>query len=207
MAPAQHQLMVFLKYVGTEGNGASGAGQRGTFGTGYGTATLYRKRVTRALRALAPQYITWPTAQERKDISRAIQNKYDFSHCVCIADGTLFPLAFEPQTEDAPDYSGRKYGYSLSTMIICDHLRRIRHYLAGYPGSAHDNRIFKETSISTEAEDHFNGMEYLVGDSAFENQWFMVSAFKKPRDMPIPSSQEKFNEKLASASSSLSLLS
>jgi DDE superfamily endonuclease len=37
----------------------------------------------------------------------------------------------------------------------------------------------------------------LVGDSVFENQWFVVSAFKKPRDQSIPRKQEKFNEKLA----------
>ena len=115
-----------------------------------------------------------------------------------IADGTLFPLAFEPQTEDAPDYSGRKYGYSLSTMVICDHTRRIRHYLAGFPGSAHDNRVYKSTQLAMAPGDHFGSMQYLLGDSAFENSRHMVSAFKKPRDQSIPSQHEKFNEKLAS---------
>jgi hypothetical protein len=58
--------------------------------------------------------------------------QYGFPHCVMIADGTLTstPLAFEPETEDAPNYSGRKYGYSLSTVIFSDHSkRRIHHYL------------------------------------------------------------------------------
>jgi DDE superfamily endonuclease len=197
MAPPQYQLMVFLKYVGTEGSGANNSNQRNTFGVGYGTSDVYRDRVTQALVELAPQYITWPNAEERKAISRSIQNKFDFPHCVGIADGTLFPLAFEPQTVDAPDYSGRKYGYSLSTMIICDHKRRIRHYLAGFPGSAHDNRVFKATKLAESPEAHFEAMQYLIGDSAFENQWYMVSAFKKPRDKPIPKNEEQFNEKLA----------
>jgi hypothetical protein len=35
-------------------------------------------------------------------------------------DGTLFPLAFRPRTEDAPDYSGHKHAYSLSALIVCD---------------------------------------------------------------------------------------
>lgn len=198
MAPPQHQLMVFLKYIGTEGAGASNANQRSTFGVSYGAADLYRRRVTRALRDLSSEYIEWPDTEERKVISKAIKIKYDFPHCVGIADGTLFPLAFEPQTEDAPDYSGRKYGYSLSTMIICDHLRRIRHYLAGFPGSAHDNRIFKATRLALKPDEYFDGMQYLLGDSAFENQWFMVAAHKKPKDQAIPKNQEKFNEKLAS---------
>jgi DDE superfamily endonuclease len=149
MTPAAHQLMVFLKYVGTEGAGANNSNQRNTFGVGYGSALKYRRRVTAALCSLKDQYIYWPDVEERKEMSRQIQRDFDFPHCVGVADGTLFPLAFEPQTDDAPDYSGRKYGYSLSTMIISDHKRRIRHYLAGFPGSAHDNRIFKATKLAT----------------------------------------------------------
>jgi DDE superfamily endonuclease len=197
MAPPEYQLMVFLKYIGTEGAGSSNANQRQTFGVGYGTSSLYRKRVTKALLSLREEYITWPDSNERKVISKDIQRQFDFPHCVGIADGTLFPLAFEPSTEDAPDYSGRKYGYSLTTMVICDHKRRIRHYLAGFPGSAHDNRVFKSTKVATEAPDYFDPMQYIIGDSAFENDWFMVSAFKKPKNQSIPRSHEQFNEKLA----------
>jgi hypothetical protein len=40
---------VFLKYVGTEGSGANNSNQRHTFSVGYGTAELYRERVTTAL--------------------------------------------------------------------------------------------------------------------------------------------------------------
>jgi DDE superfamily endonuclease len=197
MAPASHQLMVFLKYIGTEGAGSSNNNQRGTFGIGKGSADNYRQRVTLALKSLAKEYIKWPNKERRAVISEAIKRKFDFPHCVGIADGTLFPLAFEPQSEDAPDYSGRKYGYSLTTMIICDHTRRITHYLAGFPGSAHDNRVFKTTKLAKKPEQYFEPMQYLVGDSAFENHWFMVSAFKKPRERAIPRSHEKFNEKLA----------
>jgi DDE superfamily endonuclease len=110
----------------------------------------------------------------------------------------LTPLAFEPETEDAPDYSGRKFGYSISTVIFCNHKQRIQHYLAGYPGSAHDNRIFKNTKIAKRPNDFFAGREYCIGDSAFENAWFMVSAFKKPRGEVIPEAHEKFYKKLAS---------
>ena len=40
-------------------------------------------------------------------------------------------------------------------------------------------------------------MQYIIGDSAFENQPFMVSAFKKPKGSSIPHKHEQFNEKLA----------
>ena len=97
----------------------------------------------------------------------------------------------------APDYSGRKYGYSLSTMVICDHRRKIRYYLSGYPGSAHDNRVFRGTALKKNPSDFFGPTQYIVGDAAFENDWFMVSAFKKPTNQEIPQEQENFNKKLA----------
>jgi DDE superfamily endonuclease len=196
-APVEYQLMTWLKYVGTEGAGASNANQRNTFALGYGTAGVYRDRVTKAIRDISSEYIKWPNEEERLKIGREILKQYGFPHCVSIADGTLFPLAFEPETEDAPDYSGRKYGYSITTMIFCDHKRRIRHYLAGYPGSAHDNRVFKASRPAAKPDSHFTGREYCIGDSAFENSSFMVAAYKKPKGEAIPKEHEKFNEKLA----------
>ena len=195
--PVEHQLMTWLKFVGTEGSGASNHNQRNTFGIGYGTGSSFRRRVTKSIRSLKDQYYYWPGEPERKIIAKEIFTRYDFPHCVSIADGTLFPLAFEPETEDAPDYSGRKYGYSLSTMIFCDHKRRIRHYLAGFPGSAHDSRVFKASKVASDPKAHFADREYCIGNSAFENSWFMVSAFKKPKGVPIPEAHEKFNEKMA----------
>lgn len=196
-APVAHQLMTWLKYAGTEGSGSSNANQQNTFKIGYGTADVFRSRVTIALQSLSNTYYFWPDATERLKIGKEILKEYGFPHCVGVADGTLFPLAFEPETKDAPDYSGRKYGYSLSTMIICDNKRRIRHYLAGFPGSAHDNRIFKATKLVKDANTYFSEREYIIGDSAFENSSHMVSAFKKPKGEEIPRNHEQFNEKLA----------
>lgn len=140
-APVEHQLMILLFYLGVEGNGASNHKVRSGFSIGRGTAQKYRARATKALWSLRNQAIAWPQADERQAIAARIEREYKFKHCVGFVDGTLFPLAFEPQTRDAPDYSGRKYGYSLSTIIVCDDQRLIRYYLTGWPGCTHDNRI------------------------------------------------------------------
>jgi hypothetical protein len=193
-APVMHQLMVFLRFVGT---GDSQSDQRLVFHIGYGTTGLYRDRVTKALRSLKDRFITWPDAQERFELGYEANVRYSIPHCVAIADGTLFPLANEPETEDAPDYSGRKFGYSISTMIICDLNRKIRHYLAGYPGSVHDNRIFKDTVLATNPSLHFDPQQFILGDSAFENQWFVVSAFKKLPEKRLDEYEELFNAKMS----------
>ena len=50
-------------------------------------------------------------------IAQQIQQKFMFSNCVGLIDGTLNPFPYKPQMEDAADYSRCKYGYSLSTLV------------------------------------------------------------------------------------------
>jgi hypothetical protein len=80
--------MTWLKYVGTEGSGASNSHQQGTFGIGYyGTADVYRERVTKAIRSLAKEYVYWPKEEERQNILYEMLKQYRFPHCVlAIAD-------------------------------------------------------------------------------------------------------------------------
>jgi len=121
----------------------------------------------------------------------------DFPNCVRIADETLFPLAFEPETADAPDHSGRKYGFSITTMIICDYNKKIRYYLAGYPGSCHDNRVYNNTGFVKKPQDYFLQMECNMGDSAFANSPYMVSSFRKAKGELLEPDNESLNTKLA----------
>jgi hypothetical protein len=96
--------------------------------------------------------ISWPDRAERRiAITNQFREQYDFINCIAVADGTLFPLTYEPESDDAPDYHGQKYQYSLMTMIVCDDKRMIWYYLAGFPGCVHDNHIYRNTrfSIST----------------------------------------------------------
>ena len=97
--------MVLLRYLGTEGSGASNSNQRNGFRMGHGTAETYRKRVVTAIQALKDEFVTWPKEEERKAIARRIEE----------LDGTLFPLAFTPETEDAPDYKGNHYSLVYKT--------------------------------------------------------------------------------------------
>lgn len=195
--PPEYQLMVFLKYIGTEGAGSSNPDLRNTFRVGRGTIDVYKKRVVKAIRSLRDRYYKWPTTDEREQIAERIRKEYGFPNCCGMADGTLSPLAFEPQTVDAPDYSGRKYGYSLSTLIVNDDRKRIIYYLAGWPGSAHDNRIFRNSQLFQKPTEFFSPTQYLLGDSAFGCMPFMVSAYKKPQGATISRDHEVFNTALA----------
>ena len=150
--------------------------------------------------SLRNQYYAWPDVEERNKISEYIHHKHGWPNCVGFADGALFPLAAMPQTKDRADYFGRKQSYTLSTMIVCDHKMKIRSYLAGWPGCTHDNRIFKNMMIARQPENYFSPKEYLLGDSAFENNWFIVSAYKAlVEDHCLIDKQKHFNKMLGKA--------
>jgi len=145
--PSVNQLVVFLKCVGTKGSGANSPNQGNTFDIGKGTSGLFCRRVVKAICSLRDRFLFWPDEQEMMVLSRLTCEEFGFPHCVGIADGTLFPLAFEPDSEDAPDCSGRKCGCSWTVMIICDLNKKIRCFLAGHPGSTHDNLVCDATSL------------------------------------------------------------
>jgi hypothetical protein len=195
-APVEHQLLVLLMYLGTSASGASNARLRGFFGIGGGTSELYRNRCVTAIRCLRQHAIQWPDVVERKVISRRIFDDYHWPNTVGIADGTLFPLTYEPQSEDAPDYSGRKFKYSLTVMIVNDDRRRIRYYYAGMPGSCHDARVYRQTKLFKYPEQHFSPHEFIVADSALPNSPTVVSAFKSPAGYALGVDEQKFNTHL-----------
>jgi hypothetical protein len=67
--------MVFLKYIGTEGGGASNADLRNTFRIGRGTIDVYKKRVVKALRSLRDSYYKWPTSEEQAQIEFIVKRR------------------------------------------------------------------------------------------------------------------------------------
>jgi hypothetical protein len=194
--PVEYQLMVFLMYIGTSGSGASNPRLRNAFGIGRGTSELYKRRVVKAIRSLRGGIIFWPDEAERKAIATRIRIKFEWYFCIAVADGTLFPLTYEPQSDDAPDYHGRKFAYSISTMIVNDDQKKIRYYLSGFPGCAHDNRVYSKTDLAQSPHLFFGDDYYLLADSAITNSPTVVSSYKCRRGEKLPRDQEMFNTHL-----------
>ena len=79
---------------------------------------------------------------------------YELPNVVGIIDGTLLELGIMPEADDKADYSGQKYPFSLSVLIVNDDTGKIRYFLAGFPGTAHNNRIWKKTKLYLKKEDY-----------------------------------------------------
>jgi len=121
--PVKHQLMIFLHFMGKEGE--SNSSQRDVFNISEGHCELCRERVATALCNLREEYIKWPGVEERKEISCRILNKFQIPNCVGMMDGTLLVIGLTPQCTDKADYSGRKFKFSLTVNVINDDNRRI----------------------------------------------------------------------------------
>jgi hypothetical protein len=196
--PVKHQLMIFMHFIGREGENNSN--QRSVFKVSEGHCEKARDRVVTALTNLREEYIHWPNADERKQISRRIEKDYHIPNCVGMMDGTLLELGITPRCDDKADYSGRKFRYSLTVNVINDDKRRIRGYLAGYPGSTHDNRVWRNMRQCQRPGDFFSPGEFVVADTAYEPSNEVIPAFKSSPGMGLlqPTDKQTFNLCLAS---------
>ncbi len=174
--PVKHQLMIFMHFIGREGE--TNANQRSVFHVSQGRCQKARERVILALTNMREEYIYWPDVNERKRISRRIEEKYHLPNCVGMMDGTLLELGITPRCNDKADYSGRKFRYSLTVNVINNDKRRIRAYLSGYPGTTHDNRVWRNMVECQRSNVFFSRGEYLVTDTAYEPIEHVVPAFK-----------------------------
>ena len=106
-------------------------------------------------------------------------------------------LDFQPESYHECYYS-RKCFYALNVMIVCDDRGRVIYYNAGWPGSTHDNRVFRNSNLFVKRGEYFSHQEYLLGDSAYSSSTVMVQSFKKEAsNAELEPDKEFFNTRLA----------
>eukprot|EP00171_Calliarthron_tuberculosum_P006005 IDg6005t1 len=143
-------VLVLLKYLGTFGSGASNKSLATHFRIGKGTTELYRSRALTAVLSLEESSYYWPSADERRQISKEIQLQWYFPNCVGLMDGTLLPLENRP-TMCGETYYTRKGSYAIQMLIVCNHIGKILYYVVGWPGSVHDNQVWRNSKLKTKA--------------------------------------------------------
>jgi len=147
----KHQLMLLLHFLGKEGE--SNASQWTQFKVSYGTSKKCQDRVVQSLMDIRNENIKWLTENERKQIAQRTEREYLLPNCISLMDGTLLPLGSAPSCSDAAGYSGRKFPYSLTVCVINDDKRNIRAYLSDFPGSTHDNWVWRNMIQNQKAGD------------------------------------------------------
>ena len=85
-------------------------------------------------------------------------------------------------------FMNRKTKYSINTQIVCDQNGKILDIVARWPGSAHDSRIFHESSVKAYLEeDNIEG--HLLGDSGYP----CLSYLMTPLLNPVSAAETRYN--------------
>eukprot|EP00743_Colponemidia_sp_Colp-15_P004919 GILK01005302.1.p1 GENE.GILK01005302.1~~GILK01005302.1.p1 ORF type:complete len:479 (+),score=25.67 GILK01005302.1:86-1522(+) len=193
------KLAITLWYLANQTQSYRTAGAQ--FGRGKSFAHMTVHHVARALLLAFPNSISMPSSDELPDII-AKYNMLDFG-VVGAIDGTHIPIS----TTD-PAYINRKGFTSLNVQVTCDSFLRIRDLVTGWPGSVHDARILRNSSLYRNRrrlfasyKDVFGEDCFLLGDSAYANLSWIICPYRDTGNMTV--SQARFNNLHAAKRSSV----
>ena len=90
-------------------------------------------------------------------------------YCVGAMDGTTFQLATKPKRVDAPDFKGRKEGYTLTGLLfLFNHRQKIRYYITVWTWVRAPERTIPNNPFNNTHHPHA-GWYNDVGD--FQRRW------------------------------------
>ncbi|XP_026060567.1 putative nuclease HARBI1 [Carassius auratus] len=109
-----------------------------------------------------------------------------FPNVIGCIDGTHIPIKAPSINEG--DYVNRKSIHSINVQVICEATQIITNVEAKWPGSVHDARIFRESSLcQTFQQGQYNG--YLLGDRGYPCLPYLMTPYPEPE----PGPQTRFN--------------
>ena len=164
-----------------------------------------------SITAVASDYIKFP--QNGQETANEIQKFKSFTDCaipqvVAAIDGTHIEI-LTPEGDSRLDYFSRKQRYTINTQAIVGANLMFLDIATGYPGSMHDARILRSTTIYHKAEaeeilatpyDVLNGVKVrpiLLGDGAYPSTTWQVKPY--PMSVNLTQSEKDFNKLLSSA--------
>lgn len=167
---------------------------------GFSKSTVFEcvQRVIDVLCAAGNRYITWPTAEEAIEFEREFRRLGSISGVIGALDGCHVNIKAPSETQS--DYLDRTHTHSVNLMAVCSPDMRFTFIQAGFPGSAHDSRVFKTCSLFTKMQQNdaifFQSPDYhLVGDSAFGLHKYLMVPIKNTGN--LSGAEARFNRKLS----------
>lgn len=144
---------------------------------------------------IGPDYIKWPSAEEKVINSIQFEKQQGFKGIIGCIDGSHFKILRPEKDEEV--YVNRKGYHSVIMQGIVDHRKLFIDVYCGESGSLHDARVLRRSTIFRNAENpNFFGNYYLIGDSAYPYLEWLVVPFKD--NGLLTEEHKQFNFKLSS---------
>lgn len=185
----EHQLRLAIRYL------ASGS-YFNVVGDAHGVdkATVSRKlhKVVEVINNIVyPQVVDWP--QDQRQMNGIINDFYDkagMPSVIGCVDGSHFKIL--APSENEPQFVSRHGGHSINGMLVCGPAMRFFYVLTKWPGSVHDARVFRNSTLRTRLETGWrpSPQGILLGDSAYPDTDYLIS----PIDFPQTQQERRFNQ-------------
>ncbi|KAK6191317.1 hypothetical protein SNE40_003039 [Patella caerulea] len=188
--PPKKQLLVFVWYLS---NQCSMRNIAFNFKLSKSTVHSIVHHVAGVISALSYKFIQWPNNQRRREIKGKFTK---IPGVIGVIDGTHIRIT-NPVGNDR-SYLNRKKFCSVVLQVVVDDMLMINDVFVGYPGSAHDARVLRNSPIYEKAEDHriFEDDDHLLGDSAYPVKNWLIPPFKD--NGQLTPHQRNFNYNLSS---------
>lgn len=148
--------------------------------------------------SVGKNYIKWPTVIEAEDIEMNFKLMAGFPGVIGAVDGCHIEI--KAPSEAQSDYIDRTNRHSINLMAVCNSEKLFTFIDVGFPGSAHDSRVFKNTDlyrvISNSPLSIFPSNNFhIIGDSAFQRSNYVIVPFRDTGN--LSDRQKKCNRKLS----------
>ena len=155
-------------------------------------------RITQILERNQEEFIKWPKLEHSHLVAGAFQKIAGFPWVLGSIDGTH--IKFEAPKENQKDFNNRKRFHSLILIATCLPSKAFSYTFSGFPGSAHDSRVFKCSDLHKvmceNPDSLFPSSEFhIIGDSAFPCSIHLMPSIKN--SLADNEEKRRFNHKLS----------
>ncbi|XP_063913273.1 putative nuclease HARBI1 [Zophobas morio] len=128
------------------------------------------------------KYIFWPRTDE--EVEHVINGFTHYPNVLGAIDGSQIDIKVVPHTQHG-SYVNRYLRHSINAMVISTAEKILTYVFIGFPGSAHDSRVFSNSTfiqnIATHGSQFYFPNEecHILGDSAFPLKMWMMTPYKR----------------------------
>jgi hypothetical protein len=124
---------------------------------------------------LLERIITWPTSEERREMSEMYMELKHFPGIVGMLDGSHIPIK-KPEVRGV-DYYNRKDFHSIILQAVVREDMTFTNVYTGWPGKVHDARVFRRSPLYHSLQ-QMCGDGHILADSAYPNLPWVLAPFR-----------------------------
>lgn len=188
-------LMVTLWYLGNKCSYREISEQ---FGYSEGCIFQSVQIVLDILCGQSDNYIKWPTPDEALEIEKEFKSVAGFPGVIGAIDGCHIEVKAPDDVQ--ADYIDRNNRHSINLLAVCDHNKKFTYIDAGFPGSAHDSRVYRCSTLGRTIESNASTLmpstsHHIIGDSGFQLSTYLLTPYRDYGH--LTHTQRKYNTKLS----------